>query len=557
MKLDNEFSYLAFLRRKRRDRRDLAKYNKNNKNNNSTPEKKASTTIISTTTTTTNNPPMETVMKRRNGPPPSSMVSQPSIRLDEYGFITNLDENGQLHKSVTFVLPGGASTPSFDLYSTYSELRKNETKMYQQNLLDNKKLMQGRSINIRREKKWTIMLNDWNNSKLKKKKVRRRLRKGVPNSVRGQAWVHIQGVKEKVEIDQRGFYRELVRRSSGTNHFVETVNDVELQVTSSSQHKYDIDDVVSKNQMENQNNLVEVIERDIHRTFPRHHMFFDGSDNDTSDEDNHSDSDDSADDDSYDVASANGEKSLRNELEELENSSLHMEMLIKQSEDIDDLYSTRIANENSKQKTKQKPIKDTRKKPTSNTINDTNNNNNNNSIETSNGYGQKASQQLSLSRVLDHIETGNIPCNSVTQRVRQNKETKKISVTNVFSSVSSAVSNATKKTIEEPKQATKKDKGQSDYEVAKGGQASLRRVLRAYNIYDSDVGYCQGMNFIAAMFITYMSEEEAFWMLVGKTFSLIGLFYHFKMSPSIEISFCIKIMLFNVYLSSGDEQFSL
>lgn len=72
-----------------------------------------------------------------------------------------------------------------------------------------------------------------------------------------------------------------------------------------------------------------------------------------------------------------------------------------------------------------------------------------------------------------------------------------------------------KKTIEEPKQATKKDKGQSDYEVAKGGQASLRRVLRAYNIYDSDVGYCQGMNFIAAMFITYMSEEEAFWMLVA------------------------------------------
>lgn len=47
-----------------------------------------------------------------------------------------------------------------------------------------------------------------------------------------------------------------------------------------------------------------------------------------------------------------------------------------------------------------------------------------------------------------------------------------------------------------------------------GGQASLRRVLRAYSIYDPQVGYCQGMNFISAMFITFMTEEESFWLLV-------------------------------------------
>ena len=52
--------------------------------------------------------------------------------------------------------------------------------------------------------------------------------------------------------------------------------------------------------------------------------------------------------------------------------------------------------------------------------------------------------------------------------------------------------------------------------VAEGGQASLRRVLRAYSCYDREVGYCQGMNFIAGMFLTFMSEEEAFWLLVGK-----------------------------------------
>lgn len=31
------------------------------------------------------------------------------------------------------------------------------------------------------------------------------------------------------------------------------------------------------------------------------------------------------------------------------------------------------------------------------------------------------------------------------------------------------------------------------------GQASLRRLLRAYSEYDKEVGYCQGMNFIAAV----------------------------------------------------------
>jgi hypothetical protein len=51
------------------------------------------------------------------------------------------------------------------------------------------------------------------------------------------------------------------------------------------------------------------------------------------------------------------------------------------------------------------------------------------------------------------------------------------------------------------------------------GQVALRRVLRAYSYYDREVGYCQGMNFIAGMFLTLMSEEEAFWVLVCK--------YHF------------------------------
>ncbi|PIA38299.1 hypothetical protein AQUCO_02800169v1 [Aquilegia coerulea] len=46
------------------------------------------------------------------------------------------------------------------------------------------------------------------------------------------------------------------------------------------------------------------------------------------------------------------------------------------------------------------------------------------------------------------------------------------------------------------------------------GHASLRRVLVAYSFRDSDVGYCQGLNYVAALLLLVMkTEEEAFWML--------------------------------------------
>ncbi|KAL8131160.1 uncharacterized protein LOC141710488 [Apium graveolens] len=48
----------------------------------------------------------------------------------------------------------------------------------------------------------------------------------------------------------------------------------------------------------------------------------------------------------------------------------------------------------------------------------------------------------------------------------------------------------------------------------KEAQASLRRVLVAYSFRDSDVGYCQGLNYVAALLLLVMkTEEDAFWML--------------------------------------------
>ncbi|XP_073000730.1 uncharacterized protein [Typha latifolia] len=46
------------------------------------------------------------------------------------------------------------------------------------------------------------------------------------------------------------------------------------------------------------------------------------------------------------------------------------------------------------------------------------------------------------------------------------------------------------------------------------GQASLRRVLVGYSFRDSEVGYCQGLNYVAALLLLVMkTEEDAFWML--------------------------------------------
>lgn len=46
------------------------------------------------------------------------------------------------------------------------------------------------------------------------------------------------------------------------------------------------------------------------------------------------------------------------------------------------------------------------------------------------------------------------------------------------------------------------------------GQDSLFRVSKAYAVYDSEVGYCQGLSFLAASLLLHMPEEQAFCVLV-------------------------------------------
>ena len=46
-----------------------------------------------------------------------------------------------------------------------------------------------------------------------------------------------------------------------------------------------------------------------------------------------------------------------------------------------------------------------------------------------------------------------------------------------------------------------------DFQEDGHGQTSLLNVLLAYSAYKPEVGYCQGMGFITAMFLMYMPEE--------------------------------------------------
>lgn len=41
----------------------------------------------------------------------------------------------------------------------------------------------------------------------------------------------------------------------------------------------------------------------------------------------------------------------------------------------------------------------------------------------------------------------------------------------------------------------------------KEGQKSLERVLKALSLVFKDVGYCQGMNFVAAILVMHCNEE--------------------------------------------------
>ncbi|KAG1466588.1 hypothetical protein G6F56_004660 [Rhizopus delemar] len=63
------------------------------------------------------------------------------------------------------------------------------------------------------------------------------------------------------------------------------------------------------------------------------------------------------------------------------------------------------------------------------------------------------------------------------------------------------------------------------------GQEGLYNVVRAFSLYDKEVGYCQGLAFIVGPMLLNMPEEEAFCLLV-KLMNTYGLRGHF--TPEME-----------------------
>lgn len=58
------------------------------------------------------------------------------------------------------------------------------------------------------------------------------------------------------------------------------------------------------------------------------------------------------------------------------------------------------------------------------------------------------------------------------------------------------------------------------------GQQQLLNVLRAYSVFNAEVGYCQGMGFICGLLLMYMREDDAFLMLISllENYRMSGLF---------------------------------
>jgi hypothetical protein len=458
-------------------------------------------------------------------------------KLDEYGFIVNIDDKGTIRSEDSFYLYGGASTPAeYDhpdanghvnghskggkmmprLRRKNSDPNGHRSPSTQQNINsqnqanlraslsdqpppnDNsaesktakreRKLLQ--KLQLRREKKWNQMIAEYKSiksSKPKLKKLHSRVRKGIPNSIRGKAWVTMANIDLTVK-GKKGVYAKLVEHSctdrfDGIHEallpFIVDINDEEEDLDKQEEHQQQHVDPTA-------DIMKETIERDINRTFPRHSMFYD-SYSDSESDDDEEESDDVVD---YKTDRRNNSTYTINEL--YEDEELSDESFDKVSFS-GSLGSTGHGFNNSHEATGHFHVDhDFLESETTDPHNHHGSKNN-----SSSGNGDHC-----WSKSVRAIEkaTGNCPPAICVDSKKRN------------ALVPIKTPHPLPPSANTP---NRKEKKKKDITTEEGGQASLRRVLRAYSTYDPEVGYCQGMNFIAGMFITFVSEEEAFWLLVN------------------------------------------
>ena len=327
----------------------------------------------------------------------------------------------------------------------------------------------------KREQKWSNMINEssggggrggMRRTKASHRRMIRRARKGVPLTLRGDAWVAIGNVDAKIASRQKKgqtSFLGLVRRSGTDKEEFElgrglNVNDngandgtdEELKNGSVISKRSDVPSSFNRyGPPPSPKATMDTIERDINRTFPRHYMFYDLSEHDNND---------------------NG-----NELRGGRGSS----------------SSSSLSNTNNRDNGDREEGGLSDAEPFFNGWN--------------RGGREQDEDGSDDNIVADWTER------ATKGRGRHATDAAPIDVGGGGGGnreISNSAAQEVGSRIPPGDGAVVKD-----YAVAIGGQASLRRVLRAYAAYDPEVGYCQGMNFIAAMFLTFMSEERSFWLL--------------------------------------------
>jgi hypothetical protein len=308
-------------------------------------------------------------------------------RLDRFGFITNMDSHGVVHEPNYDNDDNGDGQHQYaDRIPSFIEAQRTE----------------------RREKKWKSVISSWPTfQKRRHKLVVQRLRKGIPDSQRGQVWALLGDLPAKIKANP-GLYLRLVQQSaaSATNDGVEHSKSFRV--------------------------IQDTIERDIHRTYPRHAMFYDDTDPDESNDGVITTTKPSPSSSASMPARGGGSKS---------GSGRHMAASVDDDDEDVGLCGTREISTMIRE------------------------------LEFSNTTTSKGNPAVVAAAT------------AAAAKKSYNRESRELTPQNVVD--------------------------------LQGGQPSLRRVLKAYSLYDREIGYCQGMNFIAGMFLTLMSEEESFWLLVG------------------------------------------
>jgi hypothetical protein len=330
-------------------------------------------------------------------------------------------------------------------------------------------------------------------------KVKNYARRGLPDSVRPKAWTMLTGVDVMMSRYPRK-YDALVQKAEKEyrkHHEDQEIATVSLgnmccnAMNGGSYVTAPAPPAAEKIQASNCNNrlgtVLDTIERDIHRTFPKHYLFHSGFD-ETKDDDIGNgievDSDNIASDDDDDEGDV---------IKERYSSTTNDDIEIDENTGLDPTFDVEA---------------------------------------------KKKMFNESMNTLMTNIGCGAL--DNVASNVNENAGAESNETQSTDCPGGSAKDDGKPVTMNSQHPPSVEGKGLGH------GQNSLRRVLRAYSMYDTEVGYCQGMNYIAAMFLTFLSEEKAFWLLVvvmnDKPYKLRDLFGE-DMAGAHEVLFIAEKLL--------------